>query len=61
MFNPGDKVTYDKGIKKEHGIVKCISDDNHCFVVYHWNGNSKNYQDYTAARTDNKYLKKGWI
>ena len=61
MFNPGDKVTYDKGIKKEQGIVHSLSNDDHCFVVYHWGDDSSNYRDCVAVRTYNKYLKKGWL
>lgn len=61
MFNIGDKVTYYNGFKKESGIVKSIPDENHCFVVYHWDGDSSDYGDYTAEKTRNKDLKKGWL
>lgn len=61
MFQNGEKVTYNDGFKKEHGIVKSIQDDNYCFVVYHWNGESSDYRDYTAQRTSNNDLKKGWL
>jgi hypothetical protein len=61
MIKIGEKVTYDDGFTKEHGIVKSMSDDNHCFVVYHWHGESSDYRDYSAERTSNKDLKKGWL
>jgi hypothetical protein len=61
MFNKGDKVTYVTPYKKERGIVKRVSDDKHTFVVYHCGGEWDKYDDYTAARTENKDLVKGWI
>ena len=60
-MKPGDLVTYVTPFKKERGIVKSLSDDNHVFVVYHCGGDWQNYKDYTAARTAITDLKKGWI
>jgi hypothetical protein len=62
----GDKVYYIpfKGAidQYENGIVKSICEDkNYAFVVYHWDGESSNYEDYTGARTSIKDLTKGWI
>lgn len=59
-FNIGDKVTYITPYKQEKGIVKSISDENHTFVVYKCGEDWGNYNDYTAARTNNKDLKRGW-
>jgi len=56
----GDKVTYIGVSKKEHGIVKSISDDNHVFVVYNCDNNWDRYFDYTAARTAIADLIEGW-
>lgn len=59
-MKPGDKVTYITPFKKEHGIVKSTSDDNHVFVVYHCADDWENYQNYTAARTKKSDLITGW-
>lgn len=56
----GTKVTYSSYNKREFGIVKSKSDEEHVFVVYHCAGNWDNYEDYTAARTNIKDLKLGW-
>jgi hypothetical protein len=61
VFKPGQKVTYVTPFKKEHGIVKSISDESNTFVVYKCNNEWHRYFDYTAARTSNDDLKKGWI
>ena len=60
MFEIGEKVTYVTPYKKEKGIVKSISDAENTFVVYNCGGEWDNYKDYTAARTSNKDLIKGW-
>jgi hypothetical protein len=64
----GDKVHYIPfedcdDSQKENGIVKMIPDhtDFAVFVVYHWNGKSGDFRDYTAALTNLRDLKKGWI
>lgn len=59
-LKPGDKVTYLTNYKKEKGIVKSISDNDNTFVVYNCNDDWDNYSDYTAARTRNQDLTKGW-
>jgi len=59
-LKPGDKVTYHSFSKKEKGIVKSISDEDHVFVVYHCDGEWDNYEDYTAARTYIGDLTRGW-
>ena len=61
MFKPGDKVTYVTEHKRERGIIKSLSDEQHSFVVYHCSDDWKNYQNYTAARTKNEDLTEGWI
>mgnify|MGYP000878768508 CR=1 FL=1 len=61
MFEPGDKVTYVTPYKFEYGIVKRVSDAEHTFVVYNCDDNWDKYQEYTAARTRNTDLKRGWI
>lgn len=64
-FEPGDKVTYVPSYEHapyQKGVVKSVHEDGkHCFVVYNCGGDWENYQDYTAAKTANKYLTKGWI
>lgn len=60
VLQAGDKVTYTSFNKKEIGVVKSISDEDHVFVVYHCAGNWDRYQDYTAARTKVEDLVKGW-
>ena len=61
MFKIGEKVTYVTPFKKERGMVKSICDEDSTFVVYHCNNEWDKYQEYTAARTPNEDLKKGWI
>lgn len=63
IINPkiGDKVTYISFNKKEHGIIKSISDENHVFVVYQCNNNWKEYYNYTAARTRIQDLLIDWV
>ena len=61
-FHVGQNVCYcpEYG-KKQNGIIKSLCEDkDYVFVVYHWDGDSSNYQDYTAARTQTKDLKSGW-
>ena len=57
----GDKVTYQSHGKREHGIIKSLSDDDHVFVVYHCDNNWDRYFDYTAARTRIADLAMGWM
>ena len=60
-FKIGEKVTYCNTHKKEHGIIKNISDEENYFVVYNCAKEWKNYKNYTAARTHESMLVKGWI
>lgn len=46
--------------KKEKGIVKSVSDDEHAFVVYNCGENWDDYENYTAARTKISDLEEGW-
>jgi hypothetical protein len=64
----GDKVTYvpahlaDDPARWEHGIVKRETPDgNGYFVVYNCGGDWENFQDYTAANTNKRDLKPGWL
>ena len=61
----GDKVTFIKGGKKEHGIVKTVKHNSftksRIYVVYHCEGNWNFYQNYTSALTDAEHLQLGWI
>lgn len=57
----GEKVTYITPFKKEHGIIKSLSDEKHVFVVYNCGGDWDNYQGYTGARTETKDLVLGWL
>jgi len=59
-FEVGEKVTYVTPYKKEKGIVKSIASEDSTFVVYHCGDEWDNYKEYTAARTQNKDLIKGW-
>ena len=62
MYLPGDKVTRVTPYgASEIGIVKRSSSDTHTFVVYHCNDDCIHYDDYTAASTDNRELRPGWI
>ena len=45
----------------ENGIVKSISDELHVFVVYHWNEEPENFENYTGARTNIEDLYEGWM
>ena len=62
----GEKVCYTpKGKGRdswENGIVKSIPlhTTKSVFVVYDFNGDEKNYSNYTAALTRLSDLKKGW-
>lgn len=57
----GIRVAYKPGYKTENGIIKSLCEDkNFVFVVYNCGGEWKNYQDYTAARTNIKDLVLGW-
>lgn len=60
QFKSGDYVTRITPYLKERGIVKRIADDKSTFVVYHCGGDWKHYNDYTAARTYNNELVRGW-
>ena len=61
-FEPGEKVTYvPRWGKLQIGIVKSISNGTHSFVVYNCGGDWDHYEDYTAAKTENCYLLRGWI
>lgn len=66
MIEIGDKVHYipfegcDDSIK-ENGIVKSIQDENHCFVVFHWDKRPEEYQNFTGQKTKIKQLQLGWI
>jgi hypothetical protein len=59
-FNVGDKVTYQGFSRNEKGIVKALSTNDCCFVVYACGCNWDKYSDYTGARTHNRDLVKGW-
>lgn len=69
VFEKGDKVHYVASHLKgepltkynvENGIVKSVTDAG-VFVVYHWDGELSNYEDYTAALTDPNDLRHGWL
>jgi hypothetical protein len=63
-FKVGDYVRYAgfEGAKEENGRVKSLTDSpQFVFVVYACGNNWDYYQNYTAARTDIKYLKRGWL
>ena len=57
----GEKVTYFNRDKVERGIVKKDSDTDNIFVVYSCNDDWDNYQKYTAAATNKKFLLLGWF
>lgn len=57
-FQVGMKVTYLP--KNEKGIVKKL-DGEYAFVVYHCGEDWERYYDYTAARTEQSDLIRGWI
>jgi len=59
-FEVGDKVTYVTPYKKEIGVVKSLSGEDHAFVVYSCNDDWENYKDYTGARTRLNDLLPGW-
>lgn len=62
-IKPGDTVTYTPHCPNpisKIGVVKSIADETHLFVVYHCNGDWKEYQNYTAQNTDIKYLTMTW-
>lgn len=58
----GDRVTYvtDYG-DPEIGIVKSVQSEEKVFVVYNCGGDWKNYKNYTAARTNVRDLRSGWL
>lgn len=67
-MKPGDKVTYVASYMKdtpklwEHGIVKRETPDGQgYFVVYNCAGNWDKYWHYTAASTNKRDLKEGWL
>lgn len=61
QLNKGKKVTYNPDYnKKETGIVKSFSGNNHAFVVYNCGGNWHKYENYTAAKTKISDLEEGW-
>jgi len=63
----GDKVHYIpfEGCDEremENGIVKRLTPDGDgAFVIYNCGGDWDNYLDYTAANTNFRDLKEGWI
>ena len=61
QFNIGDRVTYNPGYKKEHGVVKSVASDGNYFVVYNCGGEWEHYHDYTAAKTPADDLYYGWF
>ena len=61
-LDKGDKVTYvpEHG-KRQIGVVKSkCADSEHVFVVYNCGGDWDHFDEYTAARTNIKYLIRGW-
>lgn len=61
-FKPGDKVTYTADYSSgEHGVVKSVRSYDYCFVVYNCAGNWDRIDDYTAAKTNIRDLKPGWL
>lgn len=69
VFEAGNKVHYVATHLKydkigrwnvENGIVKRVTDAG-VFVVYHCAGEWSNYENYTAALTDPKDLRHGWL
>jgi hypothetical protein len=62
-LNVGDRVHYEPTYKApENGIVKSIPEEGlSVFVVYNCDGDWNNYQNYTGALTDVRYLKPGWV
>lgn len=46
--------------REENGIVKSITEHG-VFVVYNCGGDWENYQDYTAANTNPRDLRFGWV
>ena len=67
ILTMGKKVHYipfdgcDESIM-ENGIVKRITPDgNGAFVVYNCGGNWNDFQNYTAANTNLRDLKLGWV
>ena len=67
-MNIGDKVHYipfKKCVKSqyENGVIKAYHETRlDCvFVVFKCGEDWENYQDYTAALTNIKQLRKGWI
>jgi len=66
-MNIGDKVHYipfegcDEN-QMENGLVKRLTSDGQgAFVVYNCNGEWDNIDNYTAANTNFKDLKLGWV
>ncbi len=58
----GDKVHYVLGVgPPENGVVKSIQDEEHVFVVYRCNNDWEHSSYYTAARTEVKDLREGWV
>ena len=60
-MNIGLKVTYKTKHKKEHGIIKSVSDKDHVFVVFNCDDNWDEYYNYTATRTRKSDLIFGWV
>lgn len=61
-FSKGQKVTYLTEYKREHGMIKSLSDDGKAaFVVYHCNNDWEDFENYTGARTNLEDLRDGWI
>lgn len=64
-LNVGDKVRYQPehyaDNEWENGLVKRIlPGEDAAFVVYNCAGNWHKFQEYTAARTNLRDLKRGW-
>jgi len=60
----GDKVHYQPEHygdgRWENGVVKEVPAEDCARVVYHCNGDWKNFKDYTGALTNLRDLKLGW-
>ncbi len=67
ILKPGDKVHYAPEHYKDHefenGVVKSLNENNptSAFIVYHCGGNWDDHENYTAASTNLKDLRKGWV
>lgn len=63
-LSPGDPVTYwpksNKTGKSNIGILKSITPDNKAYVVFNYNHQPNNFNDYTAQFCDLDCLQFGW-